>query len=164
MGFGGRDPALSGMAGLIATRPEPLGRKARINRFGVDCGEGLEWQAGWEPGGEYTKTVVVKNVTTQQIKLKYRLPETKYFSMAFPETKKLSPGMTVSIPITFRPVKRERYDDVVEFTTDKGQFAVAVRALLPIVRVEVPEDIDFGYIPAKETAHKSFTMSNTVIK
>ena len=50
MGFG-RDPALSGMAGLIATRPEPLGRKARINRFGVDCGEGLEWQAGWEPGG-----------------------------------------------------------------------------------------------------------------
>ena len=93
MGFGGRDPALSGMAGLIATRPEPLGRKARINRFGVDCGEGLEWQAGWEPGGEYTKTVVVKNVTTQQIKLKYRLPETKYFSMAYPETISLVPGM-----------------------------------------------------------------------
>ena len=104
---------------------------------------------------------MLKNVSTHNIRFKYRLPATKYFSMAFPETKKLSPGMTVSIPITFRPVKRERYDDVVEFTTDKGQFAVAVRALLPIVRVEVPEDIDFGYIPAKETGHKSFTMSNT---
>mgnify|MGYP002883500350 CR=1 FL=1 len=103
----------------------------------------------------------MKNVSTHNIRFKYRLPATKYFSMAFPETKKLSPGMTVSIPITFRPVKRERYDDVVEFTTEKGQFSVAIRALLPIVRVEVPEDIDFGYIPAKETGHKSFTMCNT---
>ena len=100
-------------------------------------------------------------MSTHNIRFKYRLPATKYFSMAFPETKKLSPGMTVSIPITFRPVKRERYDDVVEFTTEKGQFSVAVRALLAIVRVEVPEDIDFGYIPAKETGHKSFTMCNT---
>ena len=40
-----------------------------------------------------SKTVVVKNVTTQQIKLKYRLPETKYFSMAYPETISLVPGM-----------------------------------------------------------------------
>jgi|TARA_B110000196_G_scaffold306759_1_gene305681 hypothetical protein len=101
MGFG-RDPALSGMAGLIATRPEPLGRKARINRFGVDCGEGLEWQAGWEPGGEYTKTVVVKNVSTRLIKLKYRLPETKYFSMAYPETISLVPGMAKALQAASR--------------------------------------------------------------
>ena len=102
MGFGGRDPALSGMAGLIATRPEPLGRKARINRFGVDCGEGLEWQAGWEPGGEYTKTVVVKNVSTKLIKLKYRLPETKYFSMAYPETISLVAGMSKALQAATR--------------------------------------------------------------
>ena len=96
MGFGS-DPALSGHAGLIASRPEPLGRKARINRFGVDCGDGLEWPAGWEPGGEYTKTVVVKNVSTRLIKLKYRLPETKFFSMTFPETISLVAGMSKAL-------------------------------------------------------------------
>ena len=102
MGFGGRDPALSGMAGLIATRPEPCSRKARINRFGVGCGEGLNWQAGWEPGGEYTKTVVVKNVSTKLIKLKYRLPETKYFSMAYPETISLVAGMSKALEVAAR--------------------------------------------------------------
>ena len=33
------------------------------------------------------------NEVDQQIKLKYRLPETKYFSMAYPETISLVPGM-----------------------------------------------------------------------
>ena len=160
--MGHAEPARHG--GLTAAAPAPPAPPFHPSlpacSLGLDCLRSLEWR-GWSPGGEYEKLLVLKNVSTQNIRFKYRLPATKYFSMAFPETKKLSPGMTVSIPITFRPVKRERYDDVVEFTTDKGQFAVAVRALLPIVRVEVPEDIDFGYIPAKETGHKSFTMSNT---
>ena len=100
------DPALSGHAGLIASRPAPLGRKDRIRRLGVDCGDGLEWLANWEPGGEYTKTVVVKNVSTKVIKIKYRLPETKFFSMNFPETITLTAGLSKTLQAASRPPPR----------------------------------------------------------
>ena len=95
----GRDPALSGHAGLLASKPAPVGRKERIRRFGVDCGEGLKWHAGWEPGGEYTKTLTIKNVSTKVMKLKYRLPETKFFNMAFPETITLTAGLSKALQV-----------------------------------------------------------------
>ena len=96
----GTDPALSGTNSLLASRPAPIGRKERIRRFGFDTGDGLTWQAGkWEPGGEYTKTLIVKNVTTKVMKLKYKLPETKFFSMAFPETISLTAGLSKALQV-----------------------------------------------------------------
>ena len=86
-------------AGLLASKPAPVGRKERIRRFGVDCCEGLKWHAGWEPGGEYTKTLTIKNVSTKVMKLKYRLPETKFFNMAFPETITLTAGLSKALQV-----------------------------------------------------------------
>ena len=77
----------------------PLSRMERIRRFGVDCGDGLTWTAGWLPGGEYTKQLVVKNVSKQQVRLKYKLPETKFFSMAFPELIKLEAGLSTVLQV-----------------------------------------------------------------
>ena len=39
-------------------------------------------------------------------KIKYKLPQTRYFSMEFPETMTLSAGMNWTVPITFRPVAK----------------------------------------------------------
>lgn len=65
--------------------------------FGIDCtgpfGDGILFKGGeWVPGGEYTQRLRVKNVSPKLKKLKYRLPTTKYFSLAYPEVISLSPG------------------------------------------------------------------------
>lgn len=65
--------------------------------FGIDCtgpcGDGILFKGGeWVPGGEYTQRLRVKNVSPKLKKLKYRLPTTKFFSLAYPEVITLSPG------------------------------------------------------------------------
>lgn len=118
---------------------EPQLASARYERsqvWGIDCAESLEWR-GWEPGGEYVRSLLVKNVSTKTLKVKYKLPATKYFSMEFPEPIKLSPGMSATVDVTFRPIKREQYEDFVEFTVPGGTFAVKICAFLPVVAVEV---------------------------
>lgn len=62
-------------------------------RFGVDCPEQLEWR-NWLPGTEYTKQLVLKNVTTSVIKIRYKQTTNKAFAMDFPELMKLRPGMS----------------------------------------------------------------------
>ena len=102
-----QDPALSGASigntasfGLLRSgRPSPLTRAERVRRFGVDCSDALEWVAGWEPGGEYVKLLTVKNVSSKVMKIKYRLPESKFFNMAFPETIKLTPGLSQTLRV-----------------------------------------------------------------
>ena len=111
-------------------------RYERSQVWGIDCAESLEWR-GWEPGGEYVRSLVVKNVSTKVLKVKYKLPATKYFSMEFPEAIKLSPGMSATVDVTFRPIVMEQYDDFIEFTVPGGTFNVKITALLPVVAVEV---------------------------
>ena len=84
---------------IQSLKAAPLGRMERIRRFGVDCGDGLIWAAGWQPGGEYTKQLIVKNVSKQVVRIKYKLPESKFFSMAFPETIQLMPGLTTVLQV-----------------------------------------------------------------
>ena len=87
------------VASLRQTKPQPLTRAERIRRFGVDCGDGLTWAAGWQPGGEYTKQLVVKNVSKNMVRLKYKLPESKFFSMAFPEVIQLNAGLSTVLQV-----------------------------------------------------------------
>jgi len=157
------DPALTGTASAAFTSTgstSRLTRAQRVRRFGVDCGDGLEWAAGWEPGGEYLKQLVVKNVTTQLTKLRYKLPESKYFSMPFPETITLMPGLSHTLPVSFRPTKLEAYDDCVQFWNEKGSFGVPIRADIPAAASHVPASLDFGFCPVNETAVKTFAISN----
>ena len=91
--------ATSVVKSLRADKPLPLTRAERIRRFGVDCGDGLEWAANWEAGNEYTKQLVVKNVSRSVVKLKYKLPESKFFSMAFPEVIKLTAGLSKTLEV-----------------------------------------------------------------
>ena len=67
-------------------------------RYGIECVEELTWHK-WQLGGEYTKTLVVKNVSQQVQKITYKLPASKMFSMEYPVPLKLSPGMSHTIRV-----------------------------------------------------------------
>ena len=80
-----RAPTLSSVPSSV--KPAPLTRAERVRRFGVDVpADRLEWKAGWQPGGEYTKQLVVKNVSTRVMKIKYR--KRKYFKKIMHNAKK----------------------------------------------------------------------------
>lgn len=140
--------------------PVFLSREEKIKKFGLDCGEGLLWH-GWEPGGDYTKKLVVKNVSGTTQKIIYKLPATKFFYMEYPEMKLLSPGMTFSITVNFRPVVHAAYNDFIEFQTDLGHFYMQVVATLPEMRVSIAKEVLFGFCPVKEETTEYFTIQNT---
>lgn len=50
--------------GMAAVRPR------RVVECGLEVPRGVVYQ-GWEPGGEYTKTLVVKNVQLRTQRIKY---------------------------------------------------------------------------------------------
>lgn len=155
-------------------------------RFGILC-EGpkrwnkvkKEWESsdgivfeGWSPGGEYVQKLRVKNVSLAMKKLKYKLPRTRYFSLAFPETINLSPGMCVEIDVIFRPLKSEAYNDTVYFKLEEGPpgmhacetvprgFHVPVMALLATLRAEAPSGVDMGLCPTNEVSRAIFEIVN----
>lgn len=138
----------------------------RIRRFGIECGDELLWSSGtWGAGGEYCKSLKVKNVGQETMKIKYVPPEASFFSMDFPESRTLSPGMSMQVQVVFRPVRMEPYDDHVEFVLRirklSWSLCIPIRARLSKVSVSVPESLDFGYTPIKEEARKSFEVANT---
>ena len=154
---------------------EPLGPLTlldpaeRVKRFGIECtgpqGDGITFCAGdWKPGGEYIQKLTVRNVTTQVKKFKYKLPETRYFSLAYPEVITLSPGMYQEIDVVFRPVTNDPYDDVIVFRMQEGEqsgaFQVPVRALIPKLLVSVPDGIDMGFCPTHQLTQTTFDMVN----
>ena len=82
--------------------------------------DGIVFRGGeWAVGGEYVQKLTVKNVTTKMKKLKYRLPSTRYFSLAFPQTIELPPGMSTEIDVVFRPIQMETYDDTIYFKLEE---------------------------------------------
>ncbi|KAH6577222.1 hypothetical protein BASA60_004157 [Batrachochytrium salamandrivorans] len=118
--------------------PTP-GRDERKTQFGIDCTDIVHFSK-WEPGGEHVKYLSIKNVVMKTQKIKYKLPQTRYFSMEFPETQTLSAGMSWTVPITFRPV---------------------AKATLPGHVLEFPPTMDFLLCPIRETAKKTFILKNT---
>jgi hypothetical protein len=64
----------------------------------VDCPDDVQWR-NWIPGTEYIKQLVLKNVTTTAITLKYKQTTNKAFAIDFPEAIKLRPGMSHSLKV-----------------------------------------------------------------
>lgn len=152
-----------------------LDQVERIKRFGIEClgpkGDGISFLAGkWVPGGEYVQKLIVRNVSTSVKKVKYTLPSTRYFSLAYPETIILSPGMFREIDVVFRPVKLEPYDDTVYFKVLEsggggevrklGGFHVPVKAFIDKLSVSAPFGVDLGYCPTYQTSLKTFRLIN----
>lgn len=49
----------------------PVQTERCVNRFGIEVSDSVTWQ-GWEPGGEYTQQIVLKNVQIKTQKLQYK--------------------------------------------------------------------------------------------
>ncbi len=58
-----------------------------------------------QPGGDYQKKLIVKNLSPNIQKIKYKLPATKFFYLQYPEVIALSPGMFITVLVNFRPIK-----------------------------------------------------------
>lgn len=95
--------------------------------------------------------------------IKYALPSTKYFGMDFPQTIVLSPGMSYSIEVTFRPILKQAYEDVIECTTDKGKFIVPIKATVPHLDLELSNNglVEFGMCPVHEITARTFEVKNS---
>lgn len=140
---------------------EILSREERVKRFGIDCGDGLCWAGGtWGPGGEFIKNLTVKNLSERVQKIKYRVPDTKFFYLDFPEVIRLAPGNHKNIEVRFRPIRLEEYDDFIEFKTDSGKFKVPICSRLAVLKLKVPDRIDFGCEPVNEVATRTFLLEN----
>lgn len=157
-----------------------ISAEERVKRYGIECAshsnqrnglptsssQGVTFLAGtWQPGGVYTEKLIVRNVTTHVKKLKYRLPSTQYFSMAYPEPITLSPGLSYEILVTFKPVKYESYNDCIYFTvsdhTGKHSFYIPVCAMINKLVVACPNGLDLGYCPVNQVTTAKFELSNT---
>lgn len=147
------------MQGRNKVVPEVLKRDSRARRFGIDCASELRWHAK-EPGGDYKQKLVLKNVSNAVIKFKFKLPETSFFFMKFPDLVTLSPGMASVVDISFRPIEKAVYDDVVEFVTSNGSFFIRVVATLKEQGLKVQEYLDFGFATVKEESMKQFVLKN----
>jgi hypothetical protein len=141
----------------------------RIKKFGIGCygpsptGDGIFFKAGtWKPGGEYIQKLIVRNVSTTVKKLKYKLPTTRFFSLAYPEVIVLSPGMSTELDVIFRPVSMDPYDDTIfiRVLNGSGGFHVSVKATIDKLIVSTPFGVDLGFCPTYQTTSSTFILSN----
>ena len=54
------------MPGVVAPMP-----KGKTQHYGIEVADKVIWQ-GWEPGREYIKSIILKNVKVKTQKLKYK--------------------------------------------------------------------------------------------
>ncbi|XP_019896730.2 cilia- and flagella-associated protein 65 isoform X1 [Esox lucius] len=121
--------------------------------LGVETRTELRWE-NWKLGGEFTKTLLLKNVHSKLQKLRFRSPVSKFFTTLFPQMITLSPGTSFSLPITFRPLDRCDYQDSIEFQSNDGSFTVTLSATLPRHALDLPESV---LVPPCAVLHQSQT-------
>lgn len=95
------------------------------------------------------------------LKIKYKLPATKFFYLEFPETIILSPGMTYTINVNFRPIVKKAYADYIQFYSREGSFYMPVWATLPRTQVDHVRSLDFGFCSVNEETLRTFTLTNS---
>ncbi|NXY14896.1 CFA65 protein, partial [Atrichornis clamosus] len=110
--------------------------------WGIEVAETLSWH-GWEVGKEMIRHLTLRNVHGKAQKLSYRSPCTPFFFTVFPQPITLSPGMSLTLPIVFRPNEKREYEDSIFFMKAEGEFSVTLRAMLPRHRLSVPAAVQF---------------------
>uniref|UniRef100_A0A8B9DIV1 Cilia and flagella associated protein 65 n=1 Tax=Anser cygnoides TaxID=8845 RepID=A0A8B9DIV1_ANSCY len=87
------------------------GEKKKGVFWGIEVAETLRWR-GWELGKETIKHLILKNVHEKTQKLSYRCPSTRFFITVFPQPIALSPGMSLTLPIIFRPTEKVKWQNI----------------------------------------------------
>lgn len=128
--------------------------------LGIEVIEKIVWQ-GWEPGREYTKNIVLKNVKVKTQKIKYNVPNTRFFTTLYPKPIVLSAGTSFSLPVTFRPLEKCVYEDKILFHTRDGMFEIPIKAVLPKFDIDIPENLNFNMCAAKDFVDATFDVKNS---
>uniref|UniRef100_A0A8C9XND8 Cilia and flagella associated protein 65 n=1 Tax=Sander lucioperca TaxID=283035 RepID=A0A8C9XND8_SANLU len=124
--------------------------------LGLELKPELVWE-DWDLGGEFTETLVLKNIHSKLQKLHIRPPLSKFFTL-IPQIIVLSPGTSFSMPISFRPL--QRYEDSIEFQTKDGSFQVCLRATIPCHALEVPDSVLLPLCAVQNSSHSTFLLKN----
>ncbi|XP_055727921.1 cilia- and flagella-associated protein 65 isoform X2 [Salvelinus fontinalis] len=143
--------------GITLQRSRDAQRKMSSQRccfLGVETCAELKWE-DWELGGEFTKTLLLKNIHSKLQKLRFRPPASKFFTTLFPQIITLSAGTSFSLPVTFRPLDRCEYQDTIEFHCKDGLFQVSLRATIPRHALDLPESV---LLPPCAVLHQSQTV------
>ncbi|XP_071475534.1 cilia- and flagella-associated protein 65 [Marmota flaviventris] len=127
--------------------------------WGIEVAEELQWK-GWELGKETTKNLVLKNLSLKTQKMKYRPLKTKFFFTVIPQPIFLSPGITLMLPIVFRPLEKREYKDQLWFEKEEGIFCVELRATLPCHKLECPPSLQLPMCAIGDTVEACFCLDN----
>ncbi|NXF92889.1 CFA65 protein, partial [Eubucco bourcierii] len=127
--------------------------------WGIEVAETLRWR-GWELGKETIKHLVLKNVHEKTQKLSYRCPSSRFFFTVFPQPITLSPGMSLSLPIVFRPTEKREYEDNICFKKAEGEFSVSLRAMLPRLCLSFPAAIQLPICAVHSVTETLFPVRN----
>ncbi|XP_054405827.1 cilia- and flagella-associated protein 65 isoform X1 [Pongo abelii] len=138
-------------------------KQERVNKrviWGIEVAEELHWK-GWELGKETTRSLVLKNRSLKLQKMKYRPPKTKFFFTVIPQPIFLSPGITLTLPIVFRPLEAKEYMDQLWFEKAEGMFCVGLRATLPCHRLICrPPSLQLPMCAVGDMTEASFCLDN----
>ncbi|XP_054686609.1 cilia- and flagella-associated protein 65 isoform X6 [Grus americana] len=137
-------------------------RKAKKKKsvfWGIEVAETLRWH-GWELGKEMIKHLILKNVHEKTQKLSYRCPSTRFFFTVFPQPITLSPGMSLTLPIIFRPTEKREYEDSIYFKKAEGEFSVTLRATLPCPWLSFPAAVQLPICAVHNVTETTFPVRN----
>ncbi|NXM70139.1 CFA65 protein, partial [Serilophus lunatus] len=134
-------------------------KKKKSIFWGIEVAETLSWH-GWELGKEMIKHLTLKNVHEKTQKLSYRCPPTPFFFTVFPQPITLSPGMSLTLPIVFRPSEKREYEDSICFVKAEGEFCVTLRAVLPRLRLSFPAAVQLPLCAVHSVTETTFPVRN----
>ncbi|XP_055575401.1 cilia- and flagella-associated protein 65 [Falco cherrug] len=137
-------------------------RKAKKKKgvfWGIEVAETLRWH-GWELGKETIKHLILKNIHEKTQKLSYRCPSTRFFFTVFPQPITLSPGMSLTLPIVFRPTEKREYEDSICFKKAEGEFSVTLRATLPRPCLFFPAAVQLPVCAVHNVTETTFPVRN----
>ncbi|XP_063501145.1 cilia- and flagella-associated protein 65 isoform X2 [Symphalangus syndactylus] len=149
-------------ASSMGTQMHSPKKQKRVNKrviWGIEVAEELHWK-GWELGKETTRSLVLKNRSLKLQKMKYRPPKTKFFFTVIPQPIFLSPGITLTLPIVFRPLEAKEYVDQLWFEKAEGMFCVGLRATLPCHRLICPPSLQLPICAVGDTTEAWFCLDN----
>ncbi|KAM7049548.1 cilia- and flagella-associated protein 65 isoform 2-T2 [Acridotheres tristis] len=146
----------SGYDRKVSTREA---KKKKVIYWGIEVPETLSWR-GWELGKEMIKHLTLKNVHGKAQKLSYRAPSTPFFFTVFPQPITLNPGISVTLPIVFRPSEKRDYEDNIFFTKAEGEFSVALHALLPRFCLSIPAAVQLPACAINDVTEATFRLCN----
>ncbi|NXR48460.1 CFA65 protein, partial [Hippolais icterina] len=135
-------------------------KKRKVICWGIEVPETLSWH-GWELGKEMIKHLTLKNVHGKAQKLSYRAPSMPFFFTVFPQPITLNPGMSVTLPIVFRPSEKRDYEDNIFFMNAEGEFSVTLRAMLPRFCLSIPAAVQLPVCAVHNLTEVMFPVCNT---